>query len=300
MVAKVLLAIIVALTIASFAYNLSTNGRYKQPQQLYAGPFVRVDGTLLAYRRWGRTGTPIVLLGGAAEPSWVWHEVGPLLGQDHRVFALDLPPFGFSQRHGPYTLARWVQLVDGFTRRLRLERPLVVGHSLGAGTAVLYALDHPSATRGIVLLDGDAFPVGGPGWFAHLLLPPWYTALYRVVTGSDWIIGRVLRSAWPHADVTHAVLEQFEAPFRVAGTDSAFRSLLGNGIQGVTRADLEHVRTPRIVIWGADDSVDSVAAGRKTASILHARFVLIPDVGHLSMLGNPHAVAAAIERFDKR
>jgi pimeloyl-ACP methyl ester carboxylesterase len=171
-VAIVLAAIFAALTIASFSYNLATNGRYKPPQQLYPGPFVNVDGTLLAYRHWGRAGTPIVLLGGAAEPSWVWHEVGPLLGRDHRVFALDVPPFGFSQRRGPYTLAHWVQLVDGFTRRLRLGHPLLVGHSLGAGTAVLYALDHPSTTRGIVLLDGDAFPIGGPGWFAHLLLPP--------------------------------------------------------------------------------------------------------------------------------
>ena len=300
MVAKVLAATVLALTIASFAYNLATNGRYKAPQQLYAGPFVRVDGTLLAYRRWGRTGTPIVLLGGAAEPSWVWHEVGPLLGRDHRVFALDIPPFGFSQRRGPYTLAHWVQLVDDFSRRLRLTQPLVVGHSLGAGTAVLYALDHPSATRGIVLLDGDAFPVGGPGWLAHLLLPPWYTSLYRIATGSDWLVRRVLHNAWPNAKVTQAVLEQFETPFRLAGTDGALRSLLGNGIQGVTRADLEHVRTRRIVIWGAEDSVDSVTAGRKTASILHARFELIPNVGHLSMLGNPQAVAAAIERFDKR
>jgi pimeloyl-ACP methyl ester carboxylesterase len=215
------------------------------------------------------------------------------------VFALDIPPFGFSQRRGPYTIAHWTQLIDGFDRRFRLTRPLIVGHSLGAGTAVLYALDHPSATRGIVLLDGDAFPVGGPGFLAHLLLPPWYTSLYRIATGSDWVIRRVLRGAWPHANVTHTALEQFEAPFRVAGTDGAFKSMLGNGIQGVTRTDLEQVRTPRIVIWGADDSVDSVTAGRKTASILHARFVLIPNAGHLSMLGNPRAVATAIEAFDK-
>ena len=295
----VLAAIVVALTIAAFAYDLATNGDYKAPQQLYAGPFVRVDGTLLAYRRWGSTGTPIVLLGGAAEPSWVWHAVGPLLGRNHRVFALDIPPFGFSQRRGPYTLAHWVQLVEGFTRRLRLGRPLVVGHSLGAGTAVLYALDHPSATRGIVLLDGDAFPVVGPDWLAHLLLPPWYTAVYRIATGSDWIVGRVLRNAWPHGAVTHAVLEQFEAPFHVAGTDAAFRSMLAGGVQGVTRAQLERVRTRRVVVWGADDSVDTVAAGRKTASLLHARFVLIPGAGHLSMLGDPVAVAAAIERFGK-
>ena len=283
------------LTLASFAYNLATNGRYKSPQALYRGPFIRVDGTSLSYRRWGRTGSPIVLLSGFAESSWVWHAVGPLLGRSHRVFAVDLPPFGFSQRRGPYTLAHWQQLVHGVVQRLGLSRPVLVGHSLGAALAVDYALDHP--TGGIVLLDGDALPAGGPGWFAHLLLPPWYTSVFRIATGSDWIVRRVVGGAWPHRKLTHAILAQFEAPFRVAGTDGAFRSLLGHGIQGVSRADLEHVRARRIVVWGAEDTVDSVSAGRRTAAILHSRFVLVPNAGHLSMLGAPHAVAAAISHF---
>jgi pimeloyl-ACP methyl ester carboxylesterase len=238
-----------------------------------------------------------VLLPGFAEPSWVWHEVGPLLGRTHRVFALDLPPFGFSQRRGPYTLSRWEELVGGFVARLGLTDPVVVGHSLGAAVAVSYALDHPRTTRGIVLLDGDALPVGGPGWLTHLLLAPWYTSLFRIGTSSDWIVGKVVSGAWPRAKLTHAVLENFEAPFRVAGTDAAFRSLLGHGIQGVSAADLKQVQTRRLVVWGAQDTVDSVSAGRKSATLLHARFVLVPNAGHLSMLATPAAVAAAIARF---
>jgi len=258
---------------------------------------VRIDGTLLAYRRWGNAGTPIVLLSGFAEPSWVWHEVGPLLAQGHRVFAVDLPPFGFSQRRGPYTLSHWEELVRGFAERFGLVRPILVGHSLGAAIVVRYALAYPHGTAGIVLLDGDALPVAGPGWFARLLLPPWYTSVFRIVTGADWIVRRVVSGAWPHARLTHAVLANFEAPFRVAGTDAAFRSLLGSGIQGVSTADLEHVRTRRLVVWGAQDTVDSVAAGRKSAGLLHARFVLVPNAGHLAMLGAPAAVAAAIASF---
>src|SRR5512142_3331178 len=92
---------IAVITLAAFAFDLATSGDERPPGALYPGPFVRVDGTLLAYRSWGHRGAPVVLLGGAAEPSWVWHEVGPLLaGSNHRVFALDLPPFGYSQRRG--------------------------------------------------------------------------------------------------------------------------------------------------------------------------------------------------------
>src|SRR5581483_371228 len=97
---------------------------------LYKGPYVRVDGTELAYRCWGSRGSSVLLLGGFVEPTWVWHGVGPLLGEKHRVCAVDLPPFGYSQRRGPYTLARWTTLAEGFAGAVHLGAPVVVGHSL--------------------------------------------------------------------------------------------------------------------------------------------------------------------------
>src|SRR3954447_21588712 len=160
LVAFVLL--VVALTVASFAYNAATSGREKPAAALYPGPYVVAGGTRIAYRSWGRSGSPIVLLGGAFEPSWVWHEVGPLLARRHRVFALDLPPFGYTQRRGPAPLDAWVRLVRGFDRRLEIRRPVVVGHSLGAGVAVADALRDPRGVAGIVLLHGAALAVGRP------------------------------------------------------------------------------------------------------------------------------------------
>jgi pimeloyl-ACP methyl ester carboxylesterase len=228
---------------------------------------------------------------------------GALLARRHRVFALDLPPFGYSQRRGPYTESAWVALLRAFDRRVGIQRPVVVGHSLGAWVAAAYALWHPREIRGIVLLDGDALGSGrGPRWLSHLLVPPWYTAVYRLATGSDWIVRRALASAYgPHAPRPSAAeLERRQGPFRVDGTEGAFRSLLGNGLQGFRLADLRAVRVPRLVVWGAEDHVDEVSAGRASARALGARFVLVPGAGHLSMLGNPRAVAAAIETLRPR
>ena len=199
--ALALAVIVLAVTLAAVGFDLASAGDSRAATSLYAGPFVRVDGALVAYRRWGTSGTPIVLLGGAAEPSWIWHEVGPLLASaHHRVYAVDLPPFGYSQRRGPYTMAGWLALLNGFEQRLGVVRPLLVGHSLGAGVAAAAALASPRGVAGVVLLDGDALPFGGGrGWLSHLLVYPYYPAVYRLATGSDWLVGRVLRNAWgPH------------------------------------------------------------------------------------------------------
>ncbi len=135
-----LLELFAVLTIASVVYNAATADGVKPATKLYAGPFVHVDGKLVAYRSWGTHGTPIILLGGFVVPSSVWDGVGKRLARDHRVFALDLPPFGYTERRGPYTLRLWIDLVRAFERRLGLHHPVLVGHSLGAAVVVADAL----------------------------------------------------------------------------------------------------------------------------------------------------------------
>jgi hypothetical protein len=102
--ALVLLELAVVLTAVPVVYNVATTGRVKAARALYGGPFVHVDGKLVAYRRWGAHGTPVILLGGFIVPSSVWDGVGRRLARDHRVFAIDLPPFGSRSAKG---LTRW-------------------------------------------------------------------------------------------------------------------------------------------------------------------------------------------------
>jgi pimeloyl-ACP methyl ester carboxylesterase len=298
----VLLEVFAVLTIVSVVYNLGTAGRVKPASAFYAGPFVSVDGKRVAFRRWGTHGTPVILLGGFIVPSSVWEGVGRRLARSHRVFAIDLPPFGYTERKGPYTLQSWSHLVHDFEQRLRLRRPVLVGHSLGAAIVVAGALQYPGDARGIVLLDGDALSAAGaPSWVSSVLVGPWFTSAYRIATGSDWVFRRGLASAYPnHPPFTRQFLQEWERPFKVEGTLDAIRSMLQYGIQGFHLADLRAVRVPALVLWGARDTVDPVSAGRRSARALRARFQLLAGAGHLSMLGAPDAIAGAVDSFAAR
>jgi pimeloyl-ACP methyl ester carboxylesterase len=241
-----------------------------------------------------------VLLGGAAEPTWVWHTVAPrLAAAGHRVFALDLPPFGYTQRNVQPSMHGWLTLLHGFERRLGVIRPLLVGHSLGAGVAAGEALARPHDVAGIILLDGDALPFGGGhSWISDLFVYPWYDAAYRLLTSSDWVVRRVLRNAWgPNPpSFTNGELAQFERPFRVSGTAAELRALIGRGLPGVPLDRLSQITVPREVIWGADDTVDSMKSGRSSAAALGVPLEIISGAGHLSMLSKPARVAALIAK----
>jgi pimeloyl-ACP methyl ester carboxylesterase len=290
-------ALIAAVTLASFAYNAVSGSRTQPATALYPGPFVRLDGSLHAYRRWGTRGTPVVLIGGFAEASWVWERVAPLLARDHVVYALDLPPFGYSERRGPYTLAAWADQVQAFQHAFHLQRPLLVGHSIGAAVVAEVARRDSASLRGIVLVDGDALRGGGgPTWIRRVLIDPYFTSLYRIVLHSDWIVRRILRQAYgtEHPPLDHAMIARWIRPFSVAGTEAALRSAAGHGIAGLQFSQIQEIRIPARVVFGANDDAVPVSSGRRVAAALHAPFVVIPAAGHLALLTAPAAVAAGI------
>jgi pimeloyl-ACP methyl ester carboxylesterase len=292
-----LVALVLVLTAASVVYNLVTSDPNVPVRELWKGKFVEADGVLTAYRSWGTSGTPIILVGGLLEPSFVWEKVGPMLARaGHRVYALDLDGFGYSQRRGPSTLQEWGDQVQEFSRALALRKPIVVGHSLGAAVAV------EEARRGVaaraVLLDGDALSGGGPPHAVRTVLAhsPFFTTAFRVLRSWDWPARRVLRNAYgPHGpNVDGAEVDRWTDQLRATDARQGLQRVATNGVVGFSRSELQRMKIHALVVWGTDDEVDDLAAGRKTATDLHAQFVEIPDAGHLSMLERPGLVASAI------
>ncbi len=290
----IVVSLIVLVTLASVVFNAVTSDANVPVQRLWHGRFVRAGGILTAYRSWGSHGTPVVLVGGFFEPTFVWDRVGPLLARTHRVYAFDLDGFGYTQRHGPWTLDEWVHQLAGFERALHLRQPVVVGHSLGAAVAVV-AARRGLASR-IVLLDGDALKIGGPPHFVRwtLLHSPFFTTALRLAPHASFLVKRIVANAYGPAPHPSIPTSWWTDPLRAQGARAALRGMLTHGIAGVDRATLRSTHVDATVVFGADDHVDPPAAGRQTARDLRARFVAIPGAGHLSMLQTPVAVARAI------
>jgi pimeloyl-ACP methyl ester carboxylesterase len=74
-------------------------------------------------------------------------------------------------------------------------------------------------------------------------------------------------------------------------------ALYRNGIPGFRLSDLRSVHARALVIWGDRDTVDAVAAGRRSAAALGAPFRTLAGAGHLSMLAAPVGLTRAIDAF---
>ncbi|MCX4982263.1 alpha/beta fold hydrolase [Streptomyces sp. NBC_00572] len=121
--------------------------------------FVTRDGVRLACRDWGGTGPDVLLLHGLAGHAGEWDDTARLLRDSgHRVVALDQRGHGGSERHpGDVSRAAHVADVVAVIDRLGLERPVLIGQSLGGSTALLTAAAHPGLPRALVLVEA------GPG-----------------------------------------------------------------------------------------------------------------------------------------
>jgi len=107
------------------------------------------QATLLAYEVEG-TGTPVVFLHGLTFDRRTWRPIIDRLGGSVRSIAIDLPAHGESGG-APASLDDVAVQVHDLLSFLRVERPVVVGHSMMAGLACVYAAAYPA--RGIVMID---------------------------------------------------------------------------------------------------------------------------------------------------
>lgn len=119
-------------------------------------PCIWLTNLDLHYLEWGvATNPPLVLLhGGAAHAHW-WDHIAPVLAQDYRVVAPDLRGHGDSSWAVPpaYEIADYVADLQGVIAALELERPVLLGHSLGGFVALAYATAHAETLRALIVVD---------------------------------------------------------------------------------------------------------------------------------------------------
>jgi len=125
------------------------------------GEFIDIDGVDLHYVERGE-GPCVVLLHGntVTHADFIASGLMDRLALNHRVIAFDRPGFGHSTRPRDrlWTPAAQADLFCAALERLGVDRPVVVGHSMGTMVAMAMALDHPENVHSLVLVGGYFYP----------------------------------------------------------------------------------------------------------------------------------------------
>jgi esterase len=106
----------------------------------------------LAFEAMG-SGPPVVILHGLFGAGRNWAHVARSLAADYRVYLPDARNHGASPWAESMSYAEMAHDVLALIERERLQRPFVVGHSMGGKTAMTLALSHPQALGGVAVID---------------------------------------------------------------------------------------------------------------------------------------------------
>ncbi len=122
------------------------------------GEYAEVNGINLYYETHG-SGRPLVLLHGGLGSGEMFGPVMPVLAEHHQVVTVDLQGHGrTADIDRPLDVRLMAGDVAALIDHLRLDRPDVVGYSLGGGVAFQTAAIYPARVRRLVMVSAHIRP----------------------------------------------------------------------------------------------------------------------------------------------
>ncbi len=115
----------------------------------------RGDGVDIQVARWRGKGRTMLCVHGLTANCRCWDSLAASLAPRFDLIALDLRGRGLSEKPARgYRVDQHCRDIEAVIANLNIERPILVGHSLGALIALVFAARRPEQTAGLVLLDG--------------------------------------------------------------------------------------------------------------------------------------------------
>jgi pimeloyl-ACP methyl ester carboxylesterase len=256
---------------------------------------VRARNAKRAYLEAG-SGPPIVLLHGIGSRAASWNTQLERWSARYRVVAWEAPGYGSSDdlTAPEPEAADYADALAELLYVLEIQRPIVVGHSLGALIAGTFAARYPDAACGLALLSVAC----GYGHLSLIDRERRFSARADDLRtlGMDGLAEKRSSAVLsPHASAElRARVRETMATLRESGYLAALRMLTNADLLAVT----PKIRIPTLVACGAEDAVTPPEQNRRVAaSIPSARFKLIERAGHAVTLERPDELDALLLPF---
>jgi pimeloyl-ACP methyl ester carboxylesterase len=259
---------------------------------------IRVGDSTAQVPIWEKgSGAPVVLLHGWGLDHTSLLALADRLAMVYRIVLVDLPGFGRAQRprrlqgdvteHISWGVPEYAQCVEQIIDRLVGQPATILGHSFGGRIGLWLASHAPENVHRLVLIASAGLRRPAPilqriknrilrtfgrslmQWFPLCIAEPFRNAIVRRIASRDYLMAGALRQT-----LIKVVNEN-------AGGYAA------------------KITAPTLLLWGQDDLDTPTWMGKRLAELIsHSRYVVLPDLDHLSILCEGRfQVAFQIQQF---
>jgi pimeloyl-ACP methyl ester carboxylesterase len=299
-----LLSLILVITSFRLAASIRETGTRPQLAPRTGHLVPTRSGGVFVQEKGPEDGVPVVLFHGTAAWSELWRRtVDALSSAGFRVIALDLPPFGFSDRPGTYTREAQAARVESVMRALGAPPAIIVGHSFGAGAATEFAMRHPQRARALVLVDAALGLTASPADVPLVLQPKWVREVLVSLTITNPLATKTLLQSLI-ARTERALPEYIEIlqrPTTLRGSTEDIADWLhyfigdDRAAASADRGSYAKLTMPAAILWGDKDTVTPLEQARDLATLMpQAKLVVLPGLGHIPQIEDPDAFNDAL------
>lgn len=268
------------------------------PGEPEAATFKQVAGARVHYTDSQTSGPAVVLVHGFGSQMRVWDALATELSRTHRVIALDLKGFGWTDRpEGDYSPQAEADLVWALLDELGVERTSIVAHSWGSSVALQMALSKPERARRMVLMDAWVYEDQLPAAITWSRAPAVGELIYGL-----WYDQRtedkLALAFYDKRFVTQEMVEAVEKRNKLPGTKAAALAAVRGQRYADVEASYSHVEQPILLIWGREDRVSHLWYGeRLDRQLPNSRLMVLPRCGHFPMIEAHTESSRAVLQF---
>ena len=266
-------------------------------------PKATSNGIQIYYETHG-SGEPLVLISGIGYSLWQWRKMVPYLSEHFQVITFDNRGAGQTDKpSGPYSSQLLAADTAGLLDALKIEKAIIMGHSMGGYVAQAMALDFPEKISKLILCATNFggprhVPVGAEAF--AILTDPTIDPLtrfkngLRVSTAPGWV------------DKNPELLKEW-VEWRAAEPmdPAAYQAQLAVGLSLIPEEaafdnKLQRVSVPTLILFGEHDQVvPPENAKLLSEQIQGSQVEIIPDAGHFFPIETPEAASQIVIDFAK-
>ena len=259
--------------------------------------FAQVEGARVRFVDEGQ-GPAVVLVHGFASSLENWDGVRQALHDDHRVLALDLKGFGWTDRpEGDYSPAAQAALVFALMDERGIDKAAVVGHSWGSSVVLAMALAQPDRVERIALYDAWVFEEQLPPMFVWARAKGLGEMLFRLFY-QERADDKIELGYHDDTLIDQEYVERIDASQHRPGTTAAALAAVRGQRYAEVQGRYHEIEQPTLLLWGREDEITLLEDGERLAGTLpNAELRVYPNCGHFPMREAKDASTRALVRF---
>jgi pimeloyl-ACP methyl ester carboxylesterase len=262
------------------------------PNEPRRATFATIGDARIRYLDIG-TGPAVVLIHGFGASLDSWMPVIPVLAKHHRVLALDLKGFGWSDRpEGDYSLAAQARLVLGLMKVRGIERAAVVGQSWGAAVALSVVVAAPERVTRVAVYGGLAYEDQVSSFMSWARVRGMGKLMFWLMWDDSMLVENAQTAFYDKSLVSIENLDRIEASMARPGATAAAYSVVHHLRLVEVEKRYRTLQHPVLLLWGREDEITPVRFGERLARELpNAKLIVYPRCGHIPQIEAPRSTA---------